>query len=53
VEPEVVVAVVPTFQVWPLPEISPPGPLLPLCLAGADGANGEVVTLAKISKKRV
>ena len=55
VELEVVVAVVvvPAFQVWPLPEVSPPGPLLPPCLAGAGGANGEVVTLAEISKKRV
>jgi hypothetical protein len=53
VELEVVVAVVPAFQVWPLPEVSPPGPLLPPCLAGAGGANGEVVTVAEISKKRV
>ena len=50
VEPEVVVAVVPAFQVWPLPKVSPQGPLLPPCLAGADRANGEVVTLTEISK---
>ena len=53
VEPEVVVAVVPAFQVKPLLEVSPPGPLLPPCLAGAGGANGEVVTLAEISKNRM
>ena len=53
VEPEVVVAVVPTFQVWPLPEVPPPGPLLPPSLVGAEGANGKVMTLAEISKNRV
>jgi hypothetical protein len=51
VELEVVVAVVPAFQVWPLPEVSPQGPLIPPCLAGAGGANGQVVTLAGVSKK--
>ena len=52
-EPEVVVAVIPAFQVWPLPEVSPPGPLFPPCLAGAGGADGQVVTVTEISKKRV
>ena len=52
-ELEVVVAVIPAFQVWPLPEDSPPGPPLPPCLAGAGGADGQVVTLAEISKIRV
>jgi hypothetical protein len=53
VELEVVVAVIPAFQVWPLPEVSPPGPLLPPCLARAGGADGQVVTVTEISKKRV